>query len=59
MAHDGLRVENIVTSGIFALDGGEWEVDNNIWVVGNDDEVFIIDAAHTAAPIIELSVDVL
>lgn len=53
MAHDGLRVENIVTSGIFALDGGEWEVDNNIWVVGNDDEVFIIDAAHTAAPIIE------
>ncbi|BAU94709.1 beta-lactamase [Corynebacterium suranareeae] len=53
MAHDGLRVENIVTSGIFALDGGEWEVDNNIWLVGNDEEVFIIDAAHTAAPIID------
>ncbi|NLZ58892.1 MAG: MBL fold metallo-hydrolase [Corynebacterium sp.] len=53
MAHHDLRVQNIVTSGIFALDGGEWEVDNNIWVVGNDEEVFIIDAAHDAAPIID------
>ncbi len=53
MAHHDLRVENIVTSGIFALDGGEWEVDNNIWVVGNNEEVFIIDAAHDAAPIID------
>ena len=23
----------------FALDGGEWDVDNNIWVFGDDDEV--------------------
>lgn len=59
MAHDGLRVENIVTSGIFALDGGEWEVDNNIWVVGNDDEVFIIDAHTLQHPSSRLSVDVL
>ncbi|BAC17141.1 metallo-beta-lactamase domain protein [Corynebacterium efficiens YS-314] len=51
MAHDGLKVENIVTSGIFALDGGEWEVDNNIWIVGNNEEVYIIDAAHNATPI--------
>ena len=51
MAHHDLRVENIVTSGIFALDGGEWEVDNNIWIVGNNEEVFIIDAAHNATPI--------
>lgn len=50
---NGLRVEHIETSGIFALDGGEWEVDNNIWVVGDDSEVYIIDAAHNAAPIIE------
>ncbi len=53
MAHHDLRVESIVTRGIFALDGGEWEVDNNIWLVGNDSEVYIIDAAHDAAPIID------
>ena len=53
MAHHDLRVENVVTHGIFALDGGEWEVDNNIWLLGNDSEVIIIDAAHDAAPIIE------
>lgn len=51
MAHHDLKVENVVTSGIFALDGGEWEVDNNIWIVGNNDEVYIIDAAHNATPI--------
>ncbi|HIW96323.1 MAG TPA: MBL fold metallo-hydrolase [Candidatus Corynebacterium gallistercoris] len=49
----GLRIERVVTHGVFALDGGEWEVDNNIWILGNDDECFIVDAAHDAAPIIE------
>lgn len=48
-----LRIEHVETSGIFALDGGEWEVDNNIWVIGDDSEVFVIDAAHDAAPIIK------
>lgn len=48
-----IRVDRVVTRGIFALDGGEWEVDNNIWLVGNDDEVVVIDAAHTARPIID------
>ncbi|GAB2672410.1 MBL fold metallo-hydrolase [Gordonia jinhuaensis] len=49
----GLRVEKVVTSGTFSLDGGTWDVDNNIWIVGDDSEVVIIDAAHTAAPIID------
>ena len=47
------RVEKVVTSGTFALDGGEWEVDNNIWIVGDDTECMVIDAAHEAAPIVE------
>ncbi|WP_415974637.1 MBL fold metallo-hydrolase [Rhodococcus sp. 077-4] len=47
------RVQNVVTSGTFALDGGTWDVDNNIWLIGDDDEVVIVDAAHTAAPIID------
>ena len=49
----GLRIDHVETSGKFILDGGEWDVDNNIWIVGDDSEVFTIDAAHDAAPIIE------
>ncbi|GED96892.1 MBL fold metallo-hydrolase [Gordonia crocea] len=47
------RVDRVVTSGTFSLDGGTWDVDNNIWIVGDDAECVIIDAAHTAAPILE------
>jgi glyoxylase-like metal-dependent hydrolase (beta-lactamase superfamily II) len=45
------RIERVVTSGIFSLDGEDFEVDNNIWLVGDDHEVVIIDAAHDAGPI--------
>jgi glyoxylase-like metal-dependent hydrolase (beta-lactamase superfamily II) len=45
-------IERVITSGIFALDGGEWEVDNNIWIVGDADEVLILDAAHDHEPIV-------
>lgn len=44
-------IELVTTEGIFALDGGEWQVTNNIWIVGDDREVVIFDAAHDAAPI--------
>jgi glyoxylase-like metal-dependent hydrolase (beta-lactamase superfamily II) len=49
----GVRVERIVTSGTFELDGGSWEVDNNVWVVGDDKECLIIDAAHDGRTIIK------
>jgi glyoxylase-like metal-dependent hydrolase (beta-lactamase superfamily II) len=42
------RVEHLVTSGTFHLDGGAWDVDNNVWLIGDDDEVLVIDAAHDA-----------
>lgn len=45
------RIDHVVTSGTFELDGGSWDVDNNIWIVGDDSEVVIIDAAHDAGPI--------
>ncbi|RMI28338.1 MBL fold metallo-hydrolase [Nocardia stercoris] len=48
-----LRIEQVVTAGTFALDGGTWEVDNNVWVVGDDTEVVVIDAAHSAQPILD------
>ncbi|GAA1110252.1 MBL fold metallo-hydrolase [Nocardiopsis composta] len=39
-------VHRLVTSGVFALDGGEWPVDNNVWIVGDDRSAVVIDAAH-------------
>ena len=47
-----VRVERVVTSGTFALDGGEWEVENNVWLVGDDETVLVIDAAHDAEAIL-------
>lgn len=44
-------VEHLSTSGTFSLDGGTWEVDNNVWIVGDSDEVLVIDAAHDAEAI--------
>lgn len=44
-------IERVVTHGTFDLDGGSWEVDNNIWIVGDDSEVVVFDAAHAAEPI--------
>jgi glyoxylase-like metal-dependent hydrolase (beta-lactamase superfamily II) len=47
------RIERVVTSGTFSLDGGTWDVDNNIWLVGDDEEVLVIDAAHDAGAIVD------
>jgi glyoxylase-like metal-dependent hydrolase (beta-lactamase superfamily II) len=47
------HIERVVTSGKFELDGGSWDVDNNIWIVGDDTDVIVFDAAHTAGPIID------
>ena len=46
------RIEKVVTSGTFSLDGQDFAVDNNVWLVGDDDEVLVIDAAHDAAAIL-------
>lgn len=48
-----MSIQRVITSGTFSLDGGTWDVDNNIWLVGDDENVVVFDAAHTAAPIIE------
>ncbi|WP_086661978.1 MBL fold metallo-hydrolase [Lentzea kentuckyensis] len=47
------RIEHVVTSGTFSLDGGTWEVDNNVWLVGDDYEVLVIDPAHDADAVLE------
>ncbi|KAA0120488.1 MBL fold metallo-hydrolase [Mycolicibacterium sp. P9-22] len=48
-----MSVQRVVTSGKFELDGGSWDVDNNIWLVGDALDVIVFDAAHTSAPIID------
>ncbi|MYY12139.1 MBL fold metallo-hydrolase [Streptomyces sp. SID4919] len=47
------RIDHLVTSGTFSLDGGTWDVDNNVWIVGDDSEAVVIDAAHDADAIAE------
>lgn len=39
------HVDRVITSGTFSLDGGTWDVDNNVWIVG-DGPVTVIDPAH-------------
>ncbi|HET7684318.1 MAG TPA: MBL fold metallo-hydrolase [Marmoricola sp.] len=40
------RVSHGTTSGTFTLDGETFEVDNNVWVVGDDEQCIVIDAPH-------------
>ncbi|MEV6608966.1 MBL fold metallo-hydrolase [Kutzneria sp. NPDC051319] len=47
-----IRVDHAVTSGTFSLDGGTFDVDNNIWVVGDDTECVVIDAPHSVGDIL-------
>ncbi len=48
------RVDHAVSSGTFSLDGETFDVDNNIWVVGNDAECVVIDAPHSVDDILAL-----
>lgn len=47
----GVRIDHTTTSGTFSLDGGTFEVENNVWVVGDDRECVVIDAPHDVAEI--------
>ncbi|HUR76907.1 MAG TPA: MBL fold metallo-hydrolase [Acidimicrobiales bacterium] len=47
-----MTIELVTTDGVFRLDGGEWDVTNNIWIVGDDRDVIVVDAAHDASAIV-------
>jgi glyoxylase-like metal-dependent hydrolase (beta-lactamase superfamily II) len=47
-----ITVNHLVTSGTFSLDGGTWDVDNNVWLLGDDAECVVIDAPHDANAIL-------
>lgn len=46
-----MTIEHLTTDGVFALDGQSFDVTNNVWLVGDDREVVVIDAPHDAATI--------
>jgi glyoxylase-like metal-dependent hydrolase (beta-lactamase superfamily II) len=48
-----VSIELITTNGIFSLDGEDFDVTNNIWIVGNDKEVVVLDPAHDHVPIVD------
>lgn len=48
------RIDHTTTSGTFSLDGQSFDVDNNVWVLGDDDECVVIDAPHDVPEILRL-----
>ena len=49
----GTRIDRVITSGTFSLDGQDFDVENNIWLVGDDTTVIVVDAAHDHQPIVD------
>jgi len=48
------RVDHTVTSGTFSLDGQTFDVDNNVWAVGDNTECVVIDAPHDVGAILDV-----
>jgi glyoxylase-like metal-dependent hydrolase (beta-lactamase superfamily II) len=46
------RVDHAVVAGTFTLDGDTFEVENNVWVVGDDTECVVVDAPHDVEAIL-------
>jgi len=48
------RVDHAVSSGTFSLDGETFDVDNNIWVIGDNTSCVVVDAPHSVDEILAL-----
>ena len=49
-----VRIDHGTASGTFSLDGETHEVENNLWVVGDDAECVVVDAPHDVDAILAL-----
>ena len=49
-----IRIDHAITTGTFSLDGETFDVDNNVWVIGDDSECLVIDAPHDVTAIQEV-----
>ena len=54
MSRPSGRLDNAVVAGTFSLDGETFEVENNIWVLGDDRECVVVDAPHDVDAILEV-----
>jgi len=45
------HIGHLTTSGVFSLDGQDFDVENNVWIAGDSSEVLVIDAPHSAPAI--------
>ena len=52
--HGEARIDHAVTSGTFSLDGQTFDVENNVWVIGDDAECVVIDAPHDVPEILQV-----
>ena len=52
--HGDATIDHAVTDGTFSLDGQTFEVENNIWVIGDEAECVVIDAPHDVAEILQV-----
>ena len=48
------RIEQVVTSGKVSLEDDDYEVETNTYIVGDDDEVIVIDPANDAEAILKV-----
>ena len=48
------RVDHTTTRGTFSLDGQTFDVDNNVWVIGDDTECVVVDAPHDVDRIMQV-----
>jgi len=55
--HVTTRIDRVVSSGALTIAGGaevaSHDVSNNTWIVGDDDEVIVIDPAHDPAAVLD------
>src|SRR5690349_11859939 len=47
------RIDHAIASGTFSLDGQTFDVDNNVWIVGDEAECVVIDAPHSLPVLLE------
>jgi hypothetical protein len=48
-----IRIDRVVTSGMWRFDGQQVPVDNNVWLLGDNHEILVIDASHDLGPVRE------
>jgi glyoxylase-like metal-dependent hydrolase (beta-lactamase superfamily II) len=51
-AESRARIERLVTSGPFEFGGKPVDLENNVWLVGDDEEVLVVDAPHDVDAIV-------